>query len=63
MSKQSDAKIEQGYSEMQFRKICANCKYFTFDTVKSHIGTNLRCHIGNFKVKKTALCDKWEDKQ
>ena len=71
MSKQSDAKMDQGYSEKPFQKMCFNCKHFTFETVKSHIGwdniqyfkdANLRCSIGGFKVKKTALCYKWEGK-
>jgi hypothetical protein len=70
MSKVQQAKDAQGYSTTPHS--CANCKHFTCDkkTVKAKYGymsdyimdTNLRCSIGNFKVMKTATCNKFEKK-
>lgn len=71
MSKQSDAKALQNYTEKPFVKMCGNCKHFTFESVVSHTTwsgnvymkeMNLRCSIGGFKVKKTAVCQDWEAK-
>jgi hypothetical protein len=71
MSKQSDAKAIQNYSEKPFVKTCSNCRHFRSDLFTIDGGfypsfqqeKNLRCNLGGFKVKKTALCDAWEAKQ
>ena len=72
MSKQSDAKAIQNYTEKPFVKMCANCEHFTFDNVFSHKDwngkeytkeENLRCQKGGFAVKKTAVCQYWEAKK
>ena len=69
MSKQSDAKAIQNYTVKPFVKTCGNCKHFAFDRVLSYRTfsgvnyfdeKNLRCSLGGFKVKKTALCQDWE---
>ena len=69
MSKQSDAKAIQNYTVKPFVKTCGNCKHFAFEVIV-HKGEpyypnvtedrNLRCSLGGFKVKKTALCQDWE---
>ena len=69
MSKQSDAKALQNYTEKPFVKMCGNCEHFTFEKsgVTGFFGAfvehkNLRCSLGGFKVKKTAVCQDWEAK-
>jgi hypothetical protein len=67
MSKQSKAKELQGYKDKAPPKSCVACKHFASTTTEEtgHYGTwykesNLRCLIGNFAVKKTAVCNKFE---
>lgn len=61
MSKQSEAKINQGYTREL--KTCANCKHFCFKEEKAGwnnqyvLEKELRCGIGEFKVHKTATCN------
>lgn len=69
MSKQSDAKAIQNYTEKPFVKMCGNCEHLATDE-RIHAGTfgsvvishSLRCSLGGFKVKKTAVCQDWEAK-
>ena len=64
MSKQSDAKGEQGYEAKPRPTACQGCFYFKKDRKYSHsfLGkdyfkdSNLRCGLGEFAVKKTATC-------
>jgi hypothetical protein len=62
MSKQSEAKEKQRYRLIS--NMCSNCHHFTSD-VTTHYGrvvkeTYMRCNLGNFKVMKSATCDKHE---
>lgn len=69
MSKQSDAKKNQGYRSAAAQQ-CANCAHYTSRRVNK---TNLwgypyvketarRCEIGGFAVKRTAICDLWRSR-
>ena len=66
MSKQSEAKEEQGYTKKL--PTCSTCLNFKMETVPSAwndkylIEKNLRCKIGKFKVMKTATCKRHEFK-
>lgn len=84
MSKQSDAKAAQGYTETVNN--CGNCKHLQSDMVltawmnkenakylsmngkppfnleKHGVEKNIRCGLGGFKAKKTAVCKQWEMK-
>jgi hypothetical protein len=69
MSKQSEAKINQGYNDKQIQRTCGNCaKYHSALIVhRNSFGgyiqeKNKRCGLGGFAVNKTATCDKWEAK-
>lgn len=62
MSKQKKQKM--GYEEKPIRKMCSNCVHFKSDIIEEVIygriyynEKNLRCLIGEFAVKKTAVCD------
>lgn len=68
MSKQSDAKEEQGYTLAQSN--CGNCAHYRSE-VETHpphfswakpytVESNRRCGIGGFAVKKTASCKRWD---
>lgn len=65
-SRQADAKEAQNYRA--YPNCCMNCTHFTCDKVEKQYETrraiqvwtedkNLRCSIGNFAVKKLAVCD------
>lgn len=67
MSKQSEAKKEQGYRETP--DTCSNCAHYSSKMVeKSYQGfikvetwteeKEKKCQLGSFAVKKTATCDK-----
>jgi hypothetical protein len=65
MSKQSDAKLKQGWTAKPI-KICTNCTHFSCDTetVSGFYGKytkdkNLRCKLGGFKTGKTSACNDW----
>jgi hypothetical protein len=67
VSKQSEAKEVQGYRNQP--DCCQNCKHFTKDTIeKSYYGStktwtedkNMRCGVGGFAAKKTAVCNNFE---
>jgi len=69
MSKQSQAKLAQGYEQKPIPKTCANCIHFKSDkeVIKSAYSSNqytkesnLRCGIGGFAVKKMATCNMFE---
>ena len=69
MSKQSEAKAAQGYTGKPPQQICSTCKHFAMTRTETPacFGTyttesNLRCTLGNFAVKKTATCNKFEPK-
>jgi hypothetical protein len=69
MSKQSEAKQAQGYAE-KVKRICCNCKHFgSIKTEESgYMGvwykeSNIRCTLGDFAIKKTATCNKFEVKK
>lgn len=71
MSKQSEAKIDQGYEQKPVPRTCANCQHFKSDNVLSYVGhfdgkeyfkeSNLRCGIGGFAVKKMATCNDFSE--
>ena len=74
MSKQSEAKMKQGYVAKAVPRICSTCKQFTFDHVQMAppsiyrkegwwVDKNLRCSIGGFAVKKTGTCDLYEQSE
>ena len=64
MSKQSEAKYNQGYDPKPRPQICRECKNFKFEKVfdREYLGKkyyrdkNLNCCIGVFTVRKTATC-------
>lgn len=62
MSKQSDAKRNQGYNDMPIPRTCGNCVYYE-SNMATIIGVptevNMHCAFGKFPVKKTATCLKW----
>ena len=73
MSKQSEAKSKQLYTDKAIPQVCVNCNSY-----KSEIVThapynewtaawteekNLRCSIGGFAVKKQGTCALWEMKK
>lgn len=70
MSKVSEAKARQHYTDKPAQPICANCKHYSSRTETFHSrfsGTyskekDKRCTLGNFAVKKTATCMRWEEK-
>lgn len=73
MSKQSEAKKEQGYVDKKPIQ-CSTCQHFKFDHVQTQPPStwspnglwedkNIRCGIGDFAVKKTARCEKHEFKK
>ena len=71
MSKQSDAKAIQNYQEKPFVKTCSNCANYRSEIVRHGYNwagaecfreTNMRCSVGGFAVKKTALCEDWKEK-
>lgn len=67
MSKQSEAKVLQGYVAKPVPKTCMNCQHFKSDNVLSNTWmgkdyykeTNLRCGLGGFAVKKMATCNEF----
>ena len=70
MSKQSDAKAIQNYTEKLFVKMCGNCarlrmekELVSFTGGSIWLEKGIRCSLGGFKVKKTAVCQDWEAKQ
>jgi hypothetical protein len=61
MSKQSEAKISQGYDPKPRAPTCSNCVHYTSHRYPELNSTfivemNLRCAVGNFAIKKTATC-------
>jgi len=63
MSKQSIAKINQGFQMKPVWPVCRDCANFKFDMVKETMWgalymreRNLRCLLGNFKVGKKSTC-------
>lgn len=69
MSKQSEAKINQGYNEKPIPRTCGNCAKYESELVdlappynQYFAEKNKRCGLGGFAVKKTATCMKWEEK-
>ena len=59
MSKQSDAKIKQGFRKSP--NTCSNCEHLESVEVMNQYGyidlKNMRCRIGGFKVNKTNTCN------
>lgn len=61
MSKQSIAKEKQNYRGDA--RTCSNCAHYKSEFVKNGNWVeekNKRCGIGDFVVKKTAVCDLWK---
>ena len=61
-SKQALAKQEQNYRRES--KTCSNCIHYKSEFIKTGHWIdekNKRCGIGNFVVKKTAVCDLWQE--
>lgn len=65
MSKQSDAKLNQGWSSKSITN-CVNCKHFSCETesIRGAYGfytkdRNMRCNRGGFKTGKMSACNDW----
>jgi hypothetical protein len=61
MSKQSEAKLAQGYSTKPMN--CGNCAHRWFMLGRHGVEREQRCEIGTFAIKKTATCAKHEWKE
>lgn len=65
MSKQSNAKAEQGYVP-RYVNTCGNCAHYRSDKKNNGYGytveTNMRCSIGGFKVMKLGTCQEFSKK-
>ena len=63
-SKQSIAKEKQNYTGKP--KNCGNCQHYRSEikTVKTYFveEKDKHCSLGEFAVKKTAVCDLWEER-
>lgn len=62
MSKHSNAKAIQNYTEKPFRKACENCDNYRSEKKDMDNEKNKHCHLGGFSVRKTALCEDWKTK-
>jgi hypothetical protein len=70
MSKQSEAKENQGYNPKPVLPICSNCKNYLSDSKEEqgafggvwHKEINIRCGIGGFAIKKQGNCKLHEPK-
>ena len=70
MSKQSKAKAEQGYQAKAVPRVCATCAWYRSDVselttsygARYLVEKNRRCGVGGFKVRKKAVCNRWQDK-
>lgn len=67
MSKQQQAKDEQGYNPKPIHPMCSNCTSFKSEFVKAIYHDyseekNIRCELGGFAVKKQGTCNKHEFK-
>jgi hypothetical protein len=69
MSKQSEVKKRQGYTDRAIPQVCMNCASFSFE-IGCHGGNpeypremNFRCRIGGFAVKKMGTCDEFSGKE
>ena len=69
MSKQSEAKLAQGYASYSMK--CSNCLYYSSDMQKVELTSgatwiaekNKRCSMGGFAVKSSASCVMWKIKE
>lgn len=72
MSRQSKAKLAQGYVLKAIPKTCSTCLHLRMDIVPV-LGmhgqpseytreTNLRCGLGGFAVKKMATCNEYAER-
>lgn len=69
MSKQSDAKLAQGYAKEG--PMCQGCTHFSSDLVTKTYSAfscwteekNLRCDLGGFKTFKRSWCQKHEPRE
>jgi hypothetical protein len=67
-SPQAEAKNRQGYIEKPTPRICSTCLHFTSGWLPAYPGSSYmvekdkRCTIGQFAVKKTAVCNDYEYK-
>ena len=75
MSKQSEAKMRQGYTTEV--KNCSNCANYSSDRKlpawmvgnstyednahRYEVESNVRCGLGGFAIKKTASCEQYKD--
>lgn len=61
MSKVSEAKAKQNYQDKPLQRRCRVCEHFRSKIEKDKCGyekeVQLRCSIGRFAVKATAVCD------
>lgn len=78
MSKQSEAKVAQGYIDKAIPQTCGTCVHMQLDLElpkwmqkqggsavwddKYKQETNLRCGIGGFAIKKMGTCQHWRAK-
>ena len=66
MSKQLQAKLNQGYQLKPVLPVCSNCTHFKSDLIPSEWNNdyiqekNLRCGIGGFAVKKQSTCREYK---
>ena len=72
MSKQSEAKLAQGYEHKPVPKTCVNCAHYRSEIsfVKSAYSSqgirqekDIRCGLGGFAIKKMATCNQFTEKQ
>jgi hypothetical protein len=68
VTKQSDAKARQQYVDKVAPRVCGNCAHFTSEQVCTNAEfvnewnkpyfqeKNMRCALGEFKVKKLGTC-------
>jgi hypothetical protein len=70
MSKQSEAKLAQGYEPKPVPKTCVNCAHYRSDIsfFKSAYSSkdirqekDIRCGIGGFSVNKMATCSQFKE--
>ena len=65
MSKQSEAKKQQGYQDKPMARRCRECTKLKSTESKTdwgYITEKLSCKIGNFAVKANSICNEFEAK-
>ena len=66
MSKQSEAKKQQGYQDKPMSRRCRECVSLLITTTETswgYISEKLQCRIGEFAVKANSICNEFEPKK